>query len=176
MKTLKTNSEGYNYKYTDLAGIHEYLEKIDTSYYQYVEVIEGNDYVMTIPIVDGKELQPRRGCRVVQATLSGKSNPAQEQGSALTYARRYSLLMAFGLATEDDDGEQLTTRPEKGKNTPVAQSYPSGNSMRPRPTTAPQNGQEKICSNCGKVVDGNVTGYSLKKYGKVLCYDCQKLN
>ena len=29
---------------------------------------------------------------------------AQAQGSALTYARRYSLLMALGWATEDDDG------------------------------------------------------------------------
>lgn len=106
---LKKNKQGYGYKYTDLAQIHEYLEADNKSYYQYIETDEaGNDYVMTVPIVNEKELPPRKGCRVIQATLSGKSNPAQEQGSALTYARRYSLLMAFGLATEDDDAESLS--------------------------------------------------------------------
>jgi hypothetical protein len=38
--------------------------------------------------------------------VSGK-NPAQDYGSALTYARRYSLLLAFGLATADDDAAAL---------------------------------------------------------------------
>lgn len=107
---VKKNKQGYGYKYTDLAQIHEYLESNNMSYYQYVDTVEGVDYVYTVPTIDGKELPPRRGCRIVQATLSGKSNPAQEQGSALTYARRYSLLLAFGLATEDDDAECLTKR------------------------------------------------------------------
>ena len=106
--TVSKNKQGYGYKYTDLAQIHEYLESNNMRYYQYIERIDGEDYVMTVKIVDGKEQQPLRGCRVVNATLSGKSNPAQEQGSALTYARRYSLLMAFGLATDDDDAESLT--------------------------------------------------------------------
>lgn len=109
------NKQGYGYKYTDLAHIHDYLEQIGATYYQYIERVEGDDYVFTVPTIDGKELAPRRGCRVVQATLSGKNNPAQEQGSALTYARRYSLLMAFGLATDDDDGEALTVKKETPK-------------------------------------------------------------
>lgn len=101
--TLRKNANGYNYKYTDLAEIHSYLESRGWSYYQYIEVIDGNDYIMTVCIKDGKEEAPKRGCRVVQATLKGTNNPAQEQGSALTYARRYSVLMAFGLCTTDDD-------------------------------------------------------------------------
>lgn len=110
---LGKNKQGYGYKYTDLAAVHEYLEENNYRYYQYIETDEhGNDYVITVPIFDGKEQAPRRGCRIVQATLSGKSNPAQEQGSALTYARRYSLLMAFGLTTEDDDAEKLTKKKE----------------------------------------------------------------
>ena len=102
---LKKECDGYGYKYTDLAQIHTYLESINTRYYQYIERLDGDDYVYTVPIIEGEEKPARRGCRVVQATLSGKSNPAQENGSALTYARRYSLLMAFGLATTDDDAK-----------------------------------------------------------------------
>lgn len=102
---LKKEADGYGYKYTDLAQIHTYLESVNTCYYQYIERLDGDDYIYTVPIINGEEKPARRGCRVVQATLSGKSNPAQEQGSALTYARRYSLLMAFGLATTDDDAQ-----------------------------------------------------------------------
>lgn len=106
---LRKNKNGYGYKYTDLAEIHNYLEENNSRYRQKVERIDGDDYIFTKRIVnDVEEDEWIQGCRVVQATLSGKSNPAQEQGSALTYARRYSLLMAFGLATEDDDAQSLT--------------------------------------------------------------------
>ena len=106
---LKKNKDGYGYKYTELAEIHNYLEQNNMKYYQEIEVINGQDYIMTHRYIDGKwEEKPIRGCRVVDATLNGIKNPAQEQGSALTYARRYSLLMAFGLATEDDDAASLT--------------------------------------------------------------------
>lgn len=107
---LQKNKDGYGYKYTDLAEVHEYLERNNMKYYQYIEIINGNDYIMTVPIIDGKAQEPRRGVRVVNAVLSGIKNPAQEQGSAITYARRYSLLMAFGLATEDNDAQVQTRK------------------------------------------------------------------
>lgn len=69
-------------------------------YYQYIEPLNGIDYVVTVPIVNGEEQEPRRGCRVPNATLSGKANPAQEYGSALTYARR--LFLAYGLWFRND--------------------------------------------------------------------------
>lgn len=105
---IPTKSGGkYSYQYVDIAQIHEYLEENKMSYYQYIERVGDDDYIMTVPIINGEEKSPRRGSRIVQATLMGNNNPAQEQGSALTYARRYSLLMAFGLATEDDDANSL---------------------------------------------------------------------
>lgn len=97
----------YSYQYVDIAQIHEYLEANNMSYYQYIDTAEGNDYIMTVKIIDGKEQSALRGARIVDATLYGNDNPAQKQGSAITYARRYSLLMAFGLATEDDDANSL---------------------------------------------------------------------
>lgn len=115
--TVTKNKQGYGYKYTDLAQIHEYLEQNNMKYYQFIKRIDTEDYVFTRRYIEGKwEEEPIQGCRVVNAVLSGKSNPAQEQGSALTYARRYSLLMAFGLATEDDDAESLTRKTIDSKN------------------------------------------------------------
>lgn len=121
--TIRKNATGFGYKYTDIAEIHEYLESQGIRYYQYIEPVDGNDYVFTVPIIDGKELAPRRGCRVITASLSGKTNPAQEQGSGITYARRYSLLMAFGLATTDDDAACMT-EPKSGKVKSIP-GYPS---------------------------------------------------
>lgn len=107
---VKKNKQGYGYKYTDIAAINDFLHSMGIGYSQYIETcdINGEDYIYTVPVVGGEVQPPRRGCRVPSATLSGKSNPAQEYGSALTYARRYSLLLAFGLATEDDDAECMT--------------------------------------------------------------------
>lgn len=111
-KNMTANVGKYSYKYVDIAQIHAYLESIGASYYQYVDRIGDDDYIMTVKVIDGKESQPLRGARIVDAKLVGVSNPAQEQGSAITYARRYSLLMAFGLATEDDDAQSLSRKPK----------------------------------------------------------------
>ena len=139
--TIGKNAQGYGYKYTDLAHIHEWLEANNLSYYQYIEAENGVDYVVTVKIVKGEEKPPLRGCRVVQASLSGKSNAAQEQGSALTYARRYSLLMAFGLATDDDDAESLTKKKD-GTNRefqkPNADGTPTQYHKKDDPITAEQ--------------------------------------
>lgn len=57
-------------------------------------------------------------------------NDPQGFGSALTYARRYSLLAAMGLAPEDDDGNLATgltggNGPKSIKHSPTQGSYDS---------------------------------------------------
>lgn len=112
----------YSYKYTDLAQIHDYLESINARYIQKIQRIDGDDYIFTKCCLNGVwEEEWIQGCKVVDATLVGVKNPAQEQGSALTYARRYSLLMAFGLATEDDDAQSLSKEVEITKE--YAENY-----------------------------------------------------
>ena len=140
MANIGKNAKGFGYKYTDLAEINNYLESIGYTYYQYIDTIDGIDYIYTVPIKGGKEYPPRRGCRIVKAVLSGvggtvKENPVQEYGSAITYARRYSLLMAFGLATTDDDGACFTsTRPAK----PQARSTRNETEKKPMQKETPK--------------------------------------
>lgn len=43
--------------------------------------------------------------------VPASKNDAQGYGSALTYARRYSLMTAFGVCPEDDDGNAASKSP-----------------------------------------------------------------
>ena len=106
--TIAKKTEGYGYKYTELADINKYCENNGIRYYQEIETSEINqeDYIITYLVQNG-ETTKHRGCKIVDAVLSGIKNPVQEYGSSLTYCRRYSLLMALGLATEDDDAASL---------------------------------------------------------------------
>ena len=97
---LNKNKKGYGYEYTDLAQINKLIEENGQSYYQFIDSVDGNDYIWTVKVdEEGKESKPIRGCKVLESgALSGnKVNPVQQYGSALTYARRYSLLMALLL-------------------------------------------------------------------------------
>lgn len=122
-KTAKVQTKSgkeYSYTYVDIAQIHEYLESKNARYIQQIKRIENDDYIMTKRCFDDKwEDEWLQGSKVVDATLFGTDNPAQKQGSALTYARRYSLLMAFGLATEDDDAQSLNV--DKKENLEITQ-------------------------------------------------------
>lgn len=101
----------YSYTYTDLASINKWLDENGLDYYQEIETNEmnGKDYIMTYRYINGEwEEKPKRGCQVVDSILTGNSNPVQQYGSSLTYCRRYSLCLAFGLAMEDNDGADLS--------------------------------------------------------------------
>ena len=110
LKVLAKTTQGYNYKYTELADIVKAMAEAGLDYYQYTETDPNTlkDYIWTVIIENGIERKPLRGTEIVMATLQGKSNPAQEMGSSITYARRYSLQMALGWATDDDDAESMT--------------------------------------------------------------------
>ena len=121
---LKNNTQGYGYKYCELSEIVKALEEQGMTFYQYTDTDPNTlkDYIYTVIVdKDGKERKALRGSEIILATLSGKVNPAQEMGASLTYARRYSLLMALGLATEDDDANSLNgakkVQPTKATNT-----------------------------------------------------------
>lgn len=128
--TIAKKTEGYGYKYTELADINKFCEENDIEYYQEIETSEINqkDYMITylVSTKTGELIRKARGCQIVEATLQGIKNPVQEYGSSLTYCRRYSLLMALGLATEDDDAASLTIKKEATKEDADKWTFPFG--------------------------------------------------
>lgn len=125
--TIAKKTEGYGYKYVELADINKYCEDNGITYWQEVDTCDINqkDYIITHVVRDGKETV-HRGCQIVEAVLQGIKNPVQEYGSSLTYCRRYSVLMALGLATEDDDCASLTQVKEATQDDAVAWTFGFG--------------------------------------------------
>lgn len=61
-----------------------------------------------------------------QKLLLAKQDP-QGQGSALSYARRYSLCAVLGLITEDDDGNSAVVKESLTAPAKPATTYPGNN-------------------------------------------------
>jgi hypothetical protein len=125
-KILGNKSDGYKYKYTSLADIvlagyelppmriavltNDVGEPviIDGAPVEYIEVMK----------VIANSPEWVRGARVVLPKLpegakdNKTMNDAQLYGSAVTYARRYTALMIFGLACEDDNKVENKTKEE----------------------------------------------------------------
>lgn len=100
---------------------------------------------------------------------------AQGTGKAITYARRYALAAAVGLAQEDDDGESASSHkgeaPRGDFNNGKA---PDAGGPAPTPGAAPAAGGNYACARCGDSITEKVREFSLKRYKEPLCMKCQK--
>lgn len=109
---VPTKSGGeYSYTYADLGDsldlIRPVLARHKLAVLQPVETLDGRHGVSTVILHESGE-------QMVFGPLfmPAGDGTAQAIGSAITYARRYSLLAALGLATEDDDAAAAQPRPQ----------------------------------------------------------------
>ena len=107
---LKTSTNPhFRSKYADLSNcIEAVIEALNANGIGLMQrTYESKDGVMveTVFIHESGEVME---CGMLHVP-AGKQDP-QGYGSALTYARRYSLLAATGLAPEDDDGNQASRK------------------------------------------------------------------
>lgn len=92
---VKNNSEGYGYNFASLSDIAKQGYEIPK---MKVVNTDNTDYVYYFD----KELNEwQQGARIVVPANKGM-NEAQLYGSALTYARRYTVQLALGLACDDN--------------------------------------------------------------------------
>lgn len=119
----------FSYKYTDLATIHEELDAQGITYRQYTEYDEKAqaDYIWTVlKYSEDKEEKPLRGVKILDGNTLTGGNICQQYGSSISYCRRYSLLMALGWATEDDDAASVSSEPSQA----APQQYQSSSEGR----------------------------------------------
>ena len=123
------NTGKFTYKYADLRQTLEMVRPIlwrhGLAVHQEV-VSEAGAYGVTTVIThkDGEQL-------IVGELLIPTGSNAQQVGSTLTYARRYSLTSALGLAAEDDDGAAASRPPSVGSDPDQFHS------TRPQPPATP---------------------------------------
>lgn len=91
---VKNASQGYGYSYSNLADLAKAGIEIPM---MKTQRIDGDEYVFAL--IDGEWIQ---GAKVIEMEMKGM-NAAQAYGSALTYARRYTVQLVKGIACDDDD-------------------------------------------------------------------------
>lgn len=104
---------------------------------------------------------------------------SQITGASSSYARKYAL---NGLLAIDDvkDSDTTNTHEKEPQNQGNNTSKQSSQTNYPtKPITVeipPENEPTQVCEQCKTKITDKVAKYSKDKFGKVLCFSCQKKN
>lgn len=134
---LKTsNNPHFRSKYADLSAcIEAVIDGLNNNGIYLMQLNEEREHgicVQTIFIHESGE-QISSGSLYVPAA----KNDPQGFGSALTYARRYSLMAACGIAPEDDDGNAAKAPAPRPAVAPAPQAAPAAK-PKAEPVAAPK--------------------------------------
>lgn len=116
------NNTFFRSKYADLSSVAEAIKgPLADNGLAYVQISHDKDNAAAIETLILHASGEQMSCGVVSVPVS--KGDAQGYGSAMTYARRYSLSAAFGVVTaEDDDGNAAAVaKPAAKPNTPTQQ-------------------------------------------------------
>lgn len=120
-RTAKVDTKAggnYTYKYADLSDLLEAVRPLLAANGLFVS----QDCIRRASMIDVYTTIGHKSGEYVDfgpMSFDAGSTP-QAAGSAVTYARRYALLAALGMATEDDDGQAAAQTP-RPKAAPKAQ-------------------------------------------------------
>lgn len=112
VERVKKDAENPHYK-SKHATINSVLETLEVEFKKHnVSIVQplvyegGKQFLTTYLVMQG--VGALQVGKIAIPELGG-SNTAQVVGSIITYVRRYSLLAAFSLQTEDDDGNSASS-------------------------------------------------------------------
>ena len=124
MQGAKKDAKNPHFKssYADLESVVQCIKDcskgLNLSFSHVVIQIDGINYLKTIlAYSDGDKFESIESCMPL---LTGKGfNPMQDLGSAITYAKRYTLQGLYGIPSEDDDGQALTSQAKQTYQKPT---------------------------------------------------------
>ncbi len=116
-------------KYADLGAVVDAVKPALVKHgLAYVQVSHDREHAAAVETLIVHTSGETLSCGVMSVPVS--KGDAQGFGSALTYARRYGLMAAFGVAPEDDDGNAAAAA-KPTPNTPTQQMADVYSSMQP---------------------------------------------
>lgn len=139
-KDNKANVGKYSYTYADLGGILEAVEPALTEQGILIKhksrVHDGVPYVVTqLVLVETNEAD--------ESEWPVPPGTAQEQGSWITYLRRYQLVCMLSLNVEDDDGAHAS-KPKNGQPKPAEPMVPLYDTLTPEQVKAAWDAASKV--------------------------------
>ena len=183
--------DGFNdyhkYKYASAAGV---LEAINAALVKHkVASVVTPAILSNFDVTNAKgnvEHQVTVGCNIMLIdSESGESidlygiGTGQDAGDkavmkAETAAIKYAYLLSMAISTGDD--------PEADSSTDENNFSEPQRTASPRPASAPVPSNNStttdedvaVCSGCGREISDKVFGYSMARYKRPLCMDCQK--
>jgi hypothetical protein len=135
---VPTKSGGkYEYRYLGLDGAMEKIRPLLTKHglvlIQLPTVLDGKPALRTKLMHESGEAEEDT------MLVLGAADP-QGQGSALTYARRYSIMAVLGLVADEDDD---ATAAQPKRNGPAKAGEPPAQADEPEPENRPTNAQHR---------------------------------
>lgn len=116
----------------------------------------------------------------VSAVVIGEGMDSGDKASnkAMAVAMKYAMFQTFCIPTEemaDPDSETPPPSTPKGAAPRPIPATPPATLKPPAAPNPPVSGEfTPTCADCGAAIDDRVHDYSVKKYGRPLCRDCQK--
>jgi len=157
----KSENPFFKNKYADLNSLIEACKKIlNDNGILILQPINGEFVETTLFHISGESISSRT--KIVSKT----DNNPQDQGSAITYARRYGLQSMLFMSAEDDDGEKATdhkSERENGVKTIIKDDMIREPVDMSKSPSSPDNEFNKSnCQNCGGTI-------AISKLGKPYC-------
>lgn len=158
-----SNNPFFNSHYFDINTIinvlKPHLAKAGLVIIQPIVLVEGKNVLRTI-VADQET-----GESIESSLVLSEVQKPQDMGSLITYMRRYAIQSMLLLEAEDDDGNTASG------------NYPQRSTTKSAPIPAHKlqqaDGSKELCANCNTRITQKVYDWSVQKYGKALCMNCQ---